>query len=38
MCGVVLILFPGLPFYSSKRRPRLHSIGNKIRVDRSVVG
>jgi len=26
-----------LPFYSSKGRPRLHGVGNKIWVDRGVV-
>jgi len=26
-----------LRFYSSKRRPRLHGVGNKIWVDRGVV-
>jgi len=26
-----------LPFYSSKGRPRLHGIGNKIGVDMGVV-
>ena len=29
--------FLSLPFYSSKGRPRLQVVGNKIRLDRGVV-